>query len=131
MKKVLVVDDEEKILTVLSAFISHLGHQVDCASNGDIAGEFLAATNYDLLVTDIQMPKCNGITLLSRLKELNGYQFPCKVIVMSGAASTEQLEQLKVLVVDEFMPKPIQFNKLKIIMDELLVDNKEEKDSRT
>ena len=39
--------------------------------------------------------------------------------------------EIKVLVVDEFMPKPIQFNKLKIIMDELLVDNKEEKDSRT
>lgn len=123
MKKILVVDDEDEILTFMSALISQWGYRVDCAYNGEVAEKLLASVNYDLVVTDINMPKCDGITFLTRLKEANNDQFPCKVIVMSGAATTEQCKRVSALAVNEFVLKPIFFREFKQLMDDLLVDD--------
>ena len=73
---------------------------------------------FDLVITDINMPCCDGITFLTGLKESNNDQFPCKVIVISGAVTTKQLKQVNALKVDQFVLKPIQFDKLKILRDE-------------
>ena len=66
--RILLVDDEDSILAVLSGILADLGHEVTCASDGEEAMQLvLSGTNPDLVVTDIRMPKVDGFQLLEIL----------------------------------------------------------------
>ena len=62
---IMLIDDEETILNVLSAFLEDCGYTVCCAHNGAAALKKLETTpNIDLIISDIRMPKINGIDFL-------------------------------------------------------------------
>ncbi|MBI4608537.1 MAG: response regulator [Candidatus Rokubacteria bacterium] len=62
-KRLLVVDDEPGILSVLAEILSADGHQVDTADNGALALEKLQARAYDLILSDLRMPELDGAGL--------------------------------------------------------------------
>ena len=69
--KVLVVDDEEGIRDILQDLLEENGCKVDTASNGQEALRQLEAKSYDGLVTDLKMPKMNGIDLIKTITSQN------------------------------------------------------------
>ncbi|MBT0957147.1 response regulator [Alphaproteobacteria bacterium KMM 3653] len=86
--RILVVEDQREVLTVLVQTLSKEGYEVLQAENGDIAVEILASgTKVDLVLSDIAMPgKVQGTDLAARLRE---DQPELPVILMSGFAQTD------------------------------------------
>jgi DNA-binding NtrC family response regulator len=70
VSRILVVDDERNIRRVLQALLQGDGHEVDTASDGDEARAMLrrADDGYDLVLTDLRMPSCDGMQLLRWVK---------------------------------------------------------------
>ncbi len=69
MKKILIVDDEPHVLFVLKQFLERSGFEVFTALNGQLALELISKEQPEVLVTDVQMPTMNGISLCESLVE--------------------------------------------------------------
>ncbi len=80
-KKVLVVDDEEIIRDLLTSFLCLNRLLVETAVNGQMAIERLSTQDYDLVITDIEMPRVSGIELIQWIRH-NRPDTP--VIILSG-----------------------------------------------
>ncbi|MCV2394850.1 response regulator transcription factor [Actinotalea sp. M2MS4P-6] len=81
MGDVLVVDDEERIRSLMVRSLSQEGHRVVTAGDGDVALERLATESFDLVLLDLVMPRCNGLSVLASLRRR---QDATPVIVLSG-----------------------------------------------
>ena len=82
-KKILVADDETNLRRVLGAILKREGHQVLSAENGAEALELLARNDVDAVITDLRMPKVDGMELLERTVA----DYPdVPVIVLTAAA---------------------------------------------
>ena len=67
--KILVVDDEKIKRITLADDLAAQGHEVAGAADGEEAPQKLAAERFDVVVTDLKMPKLDGIELLKRIKQ--------------------------------------------------------------
>lgn len=81
LKNILVVDDEAGIRSLLFEVLSKEGFKVTLAKDGRDSLDQMEGRCFDLLITDMDMPRLNGIGLLKRMKEEGRLE---KVIVMSG-----------------------------------------------
>ena len=84
--RILVVDDEESIRSVLSQVLGEDGFKVTDAASGETALELFQKQPFNLVITDIVMPGINGIELLAKIKELNS---DAQVIIMTSYASLD------------------------------------------
>ncbi|MCH7732540.1 MAG: response regulator, partial [Candidatus Marinimicrobia bacterium] len=81
MKNLLVVDDDYKMRSLLHETLSDRGYNVDVSKNGISAIKALKLEKYDLVISDLQMPKLNGIELLEIVKK----QYPdVGFIILTG-----------------------------------------------
>ncbi len=102
MQKLLIVDDEAKIIEVLREYAEASGYEVDGAENGFIAIEKCKNKKYDLVVMDIMMPKLDGF---SALKEIRAFsQVP--VIMLSARGEEDDKIRGFELGVDDYVVKP-------------------------
>lgn len=69
--RILVVDDEEDVRETLSEMIKELGYQVVVAENGKEALDRIKTEKVDLIITDLSMPKMNGLELIVTSKRIN------------------------------------------------------------
>lgn len=74
MAKILAVDDSRTMREMVNAILTHMGHEVLLASDGTEALAMARDTPVDLVLTDINMPNMNGISLVSKLRRLESYQ---------------------------------------------------------
>ena len=105
MKKMLIVDDEEIIRELLKEIIEAIYPvEIDIAEEGKIALEMSSKSQYDLVLTDINMP--NGMNGDEFIKELlsSGYSKP--ICVMSGYNANEVIQQNP--QIQKFFKKPVQ-----------------------
>lgn len=85
--KILVVDDENSIREIMSMVLEDAEYFVRTAKNGFEALDILKSDNYDLLITDIRMPKMDGIELFRKVKKLDKH---IEVIVISAYADVNK-----------------------------------------
>ena len=83
---ILVVDDEQNILTSVSRALSFEGYEVEVAADGAAGLEQASGGEFDLIISDMKMPKMNGIELL---REIRDRQPDALVIMMTAFSSTE------------------------------------------
>ncbi|MFC2173633.1 diguanylate cyclase [Acidobacteriota bacterium] len=103
-EKILVVDDEETIRTLLENFLADEGYEIDTAASGQEALEFLNTNNYNLVLTDIRMPAPSGIELLKIIKE----RTPATEVIIFTGHSTEELAIKAVkLGAFDYLKKPV------------------------
>lgn len=81
-KQILVVDDDECILLMLTEFLGAHGYQVETCTSASHALRAMESTAVDLVITDIMMPDMDGFEFLSALRNLDGT--PPPVIAISG-----------------------------------------------
>ncbi len=67
--RILAVDDEEAIRVMLQQFLTTLGYEVDTAQDGVEALDMLEKSAYDLVLSDINMPRMKGFELLQKVRE--------------------------------------------------------------
>jgi CheY-like chemotaxis protein len=104
--KVLVVDDEEFNLDIMTDYLEDAGFTVIQADDGDVALQKLASIpDIDVIILDRMMPRMNGMEVLENLSA--SPKLSCiPVIMQSGAASGEQILEGKLAGVYAYLPKP-------------------------
>lgn len=72
MAKILVADDEEDIRTFTTRVLTHEGHDVTLAEDGEEAMTLMKKNDYDLIILDIMMPNKNGLQVVQHMKKTEG-----------------------------------------------------------
>ena len=106
--RVLVVDDEERILSFLRSKLIASGYGVLTASNGLEALEQAQAQEPDLIVLDVLMPRMNGLEVL---KELRTFSSVPVIILSARGADADRIKGLSIGA-DDYLPKPFNPDEL-------------------
>jgi YesN/AraC family two-component response regulator len=107
MAKILIIDDDPSILTMLTRMLEKTGYEVDIASNGKEGLEKIERCPPDLLVTDIVMPEKEGLELICHLRTKNP---GLKIVAISGGGRFNYegyLTSAKLLGADLIFQKPL------------------------
>ena len=108
--KVLIVDDEEKIRISLKDILEDEGYEVLLAENAEKAKDIRNKEFISLILLDIWMPDCDGITLLKDWSK--DKQLTCPVIMMSGHGTIDTAIEATKIGAFDFLEKPISLQKL-------------------
>lgn len=119
--KVLIIDDEEDILSSCKNVLEDKDYDVDIAKDYDEALKIFESKKIDLVFLDVWLPNTDGLDILSNIKE----KYPkTTVIMMSGHAGVETAVRATKLGAYDFLEKPISISKLLSSCEEVL--NKKE-----
>ena len=107
--RILFVDDSAAVRNATSKVLIWSGYHVDVAEDGEAGWEALHGTNYDLLITDHDMPKLSGVELV---KKLRSARMNLPVVLASAALPTEELNQNPWLQLAATLLKPFTIAEL-------------------
>ncbi len=111
--RILIVDDEENARFGLSKLLSQDGYDVESVGNGYEALEFLRRKEVNLVISDIKMPRMDGITFL---KEINRHYPSTHVIMITAFGGVESYLEAMNLGAFEYIHKPVKLDELKSVM---------------
>lgn len=107
LKEILVADDEVGIRTLLFDVLSKEGFRVTLAKDGKESLDQMSKRRFDLLITDIDMPRLDGIGLLKKMKEKGRRE---TVIIMSGKSTERGITAESIFPVYKTLEKPFSMN---------------------
>jgi two-component system cell cycle response regulator len=109
--RILLVDDDPAMLRLLSRWLDGHGYELRTACDGKNALEVINDWQPDILVTDLEMPRVNGIELCKRLRNrcTDGYVYTIMLTVKSGSADIVQALEAGA---DDFLKKPVDRDEL-------------------
>lgn len=120
--QVLIVEDEYRI----GMLIKHLIHWdefnmecIDVVDNGETAYEIIMNSMPDVVITDIRMPKMNGLDLIGKVKEVND---GIKFIVISGYKEFEYAHKALQYGVNDYLLKPVNEIELNKVIDKIYTE---------
>jgi diguanylate cyclase (GGDEF)-like protein len=116
---ILYVEDEEASRLQLHEVFKLLFHSVDVAVDGLDALEMYKNNSYDIVITDINMPRMNGIELIKEIKKINPTQ---NIIIISAHNNSEYLLQAIEVGVDSFIIKPLKMQQLNLVLTKVAND---------
>lgn len=121
--RVLVVDDESMIREMLADFLELEGYSVTTASDGMAALDATGAQPYDLVLTDMKMPRLGGIALLDRLRE----QAPTTMVVMmTGFGTVETAIDAMKRGAHDYVLKPFKLDEVSHVVERALAKRRVE-----
>lgn len=119
-KKVLLVDDDQDILTSMQAAFEPTGAVIDMASNGNKAVELAEKNQPDLIVLDMMLPGRSGFLVLEKLKAKKPRNSKPHVIMITGNQGARHKMYAESLGVSEYFNKPVKMDKLIATAERLL-----------
>lgn len=114
MKKILIVEDSDSTRAMMRAIVEDIGedfHVIE-ATNGFEALKILPAENFDLIITDINMPDINGLELINFIKTSPRYN-DIPLIIVSTESTEEDRRRGMALGADDYITKPFKPEQLK------------------
>src|SRR5208283_4368762 len=112
-ERVLIVEDEENARTGLAELVSGWGYRTDTAADGVEALDRVAAFAPSIVITDIKMPRMDGMELAGRLAQLSQ---TIAVVMVTAQGTTETAFHAGRLGVRDYIEKPIDFRRLRQIL---------------
>jgi DNA-binding NtrC family response regulator len=117
MARILIVDDQDMMRDSLAGILSRDGHEVVAAPDGHAAISRLGAARFDLLITDLKMPRMTGLELLAEAKRLR----PDMAVVLTTAfASVGTAVEAMKLGAYDYIQKPFDGDEIKLLVDRTL-----------
>jgi DNA-binding response OmpR family regulator len=116
-KRILVVEDDAEMRSLLKDFFEEDGFEIDSVSNGSEAFRKIAREPFDLIITDIRMPGLTGLDILPGIKKL---QPEVSIIVITAFGSEEVRRKAFDRGATAYLEKPILFNKLRTLVHEMV-----------
>ena len=113
---ILIVDDEEVIVDLLSTVLKNMGHNVEGVSDPVTAKNMITKKGIDLLLTDIGMPVINGFELASYVKEVSP---ETKIVFITGWGDHYSPSDLSEKGIDGLLSKPFKIDDLKNIIQKI------------
>ncbi|MDE7387131.1 MAG: response regulator, partial [Muribaculaceae bacterium] len=116
-RRLLIVDDNEEMLTLLSDSLSE--YDVTTASDGSVAIDLLTKSVYDLIITDVMMPGTDGLELARQIKA-NRHTAHIPLIILSAKVSNDEIIQGIESGADVYIRKPFSFGYLRAMISRLI-----------
>ena len=121
MARVLVFDDDSGVRDFLSRAIKEFGHHVRCCDDGRLLRRELEGEPYEIIITDIFMPSCDGLEIIQDIRR----QAPqARIIAISGGGRTmdsrECLKLASAFGAHRSLQKPFRIKELRSAIDDLL-----------
>jgi two-component system, NtrC family, response regulator PilR len=111
--RILVVDDEKSMRDFLSIILKKEGYSVTTVEDGEKAIQLLQKDIYDLVLTDIRMPRRNGLDVLKMVKETSPETV---VLIITAFASTETAVEAMKRGAYDYISKPFQIEEVKLVI---------------
>jgi DNA-binding response OmpR family regulator len=117
--RVLLVDDDPLILDSIAEVLSFDGHDVAVASDGQVALHCFSAaldtaSPFEVVVTDLGMPRVNGIQLANQVRALSG---SVRIILLTGWGERAREERDYPATVNHLLGKPVPIDELRAALD--------------
>jgi CheY-like chemotaxis protein len=103
MKNILIIDDNEEILQTFKQLLLDEGYRVTTANNGAIGMVLFMRKNFDLVITDLNMPEMNGLEVIKRINNI----IKVPIILMSSDYLPVEPDDAKLLGVNAVISKAI------------------------
>jgi len=114
--KILIIEDDEHILSLLERGFREYQYIVEVAANGD-DGEYMASTNhYDVIVLDWMLPSKNGLEILLELRKK---EIKTPIIMLTAKADIDDKVAGLQSGADDYLPKPFSFKELRARVEAL------------
>ncbi len=123
--KILIVDDEKSMRDVLAIFFKGEGYDVSVAGNGKEGIEIIKKDIFDLIITDLKMPKASGFDLLKAIKEISPNTV---VIIITAFGTTESAVEAMKLGAFDYIQKPFKMNDIRLVVKNAIGKQKLQKD---
>src|SRR5437764_2199328 len=117
MARILVVDDQELMRDSLVTTLVREGHEVVAAGDGAAALQRLTGSRFDLLISDLKMPKLTGTELLAEAKKIRP-EMP--VVLMTAFATVQTAVEAMKLGAYDYIQKPFDGEEIKLLVDRTL-----------
>ena len=121
MANILVVDDEDTVRNNLFELFA-IQHTCHMAATAEQALTYLSVEQYDVVVTDYQMPGLSGLDLLAYVKDT---QKNTPVILISGLSSKERAEQLIQMGAFDYVVKPFTLSEIEKVVNSAIAHREE------
>jgi len=108
MSRILVVDDEAGIRKVVRDALERAGHEVETAVDGEEAGELAEGQSFDLVITDLAMPRKSGLDLVREIRSVS----PVPVLVLTVRGEEREKVRLLDAGADDYVTKPFGVEEL-------------------
>lgn len=112
--RVLIVDDETSVRTLLSEVLQGQGYEVSVASSGEEAIDLARQKPFEIVITDMRMPGISGVEVIQHVKNINS---ECCVIVITAYASVESAVEAIRRGAYDYITKPFNIATMRIIVD--------------
>jgi len=116
-QRILVVEDDAAIRRVNTEVLTYSGYLVDTAEDGAAAWDMLQLDNYDLMVTDNDMPRMTGVELM---RKLQAARVALPVIMATGTVPDDEFTRYELLQPARTLIKPYTFDELLEAVKEVL-----------
>ena len=117
-RRILIVEDNEVARRQLQQLLqSDLKLQVDATGDGQKALQDLTEHNYSIVITDLRMPRLDGMELI---REVQQRRLPVTIIVTTGHGSIDEAVQAIRLGAYDFLTKPIDIDHLRLVLQRAL-----------
>jgi CheY-like chemotaxis protein len=117
-KQILVVDDQEMVAETIRMLLTISGHKVDVAKDGEEALAMFGAGKYDLVVTDLSLPRMDGFELAAAIKERSPAQ---PIILITAHAESIKADKERLSKVDFVMGKPFSVEQIREVIAKIFV----------
>jgi len=107
--KLLIVEDEPQLLSLIRKGLAERNHDVSAALDGTTALQMLESSNFDVVVLDVMLPDINGIEICRRLRATGNY---VPILMLTALDSSENIVSGLNSGADDYMAKPFKFTEL-------------------
>ncbi len=120
-KKILVGEDSSVIINLTKSVLSFENYEMKAARNGKQVLEMLEVEDFDLILMDISMPVLDGAACTKAIRELaDPKKSKLPIIAISGNIKNYSMDEFRKLGFDDFIQKPLDFDKLLITVKKYL-----------
>lgn len=112
--KILIAEDEKSMREVLKILLEEEGYETASAVDGMVAAEMIQQDIYDIVITDLKMPRADGFEVLRKVKEIS----PSTIVIMITAFGTTEstIEAMKLGAYD-FIHKPFKIDEIRLVVN--------------
>ncbi|MDK8179681.1 response regulator transcription factor [Paenibacillus sp. UMB4589-SE434] len=115
--KILLVEDELLLSSVISKGLRKCGYAVDCGYDGEEALDLYDVNTYDIIILDLNLPKVDGLEVLRSIRQLNA---EIKIIILSARSAVEDKIKGLDFGANDYLAKPFDFFELEARIRNLL-----------
>lgn len=117
MIQLLIVDDDEAIRSFFKEIFPEDRYRIDCATNGVEATKMVMQTTYDVVVTDLCMPKMDGIRLIEEIRKLDPTTVP---VAITGFGTIKDAVSLMKTGAFDVLTKPFGLDEIQLTIEKAL-----------